>query len=43
MVANFKRELPGAADEVYDNNSSERTAELAAGAGTTVVAEPRHG
>ena len=43
VVADFKRELPGAAVYVYDNNSSDRTAELAAGAGATVVAEPRQG
>ena len=43
VVTDFKRELPGADIYVYDNNSSDRTAELAAAAGATVVPEPRQG
>ena len=43
VVADFRRELPGAAVYVYDNNSSDRTAELAAAAGAAVVPEPRQG
>ena len=43
VVADFKRELPGAVVYVYDNNSSDRTAELAAAAGAAVVPEPRQG
>lgn len=43
VVADFRRELPGAAVFVYDNNSTDRTAELAAAAGAVVVSEPRQG
>lgn len=43
VVADFRRELPGAAVYVYDNNSTDRTAELAAAAGAVVVSEPRQG
>ncbi|WP_419907209.1 glycosyltransferase [Hoeflea sp.] len=43
VVAGFSRELPNAHVFVYDNNSSDRTAILAARAGATVVREPRQG
>ncbi|MDA4845205.1 glycosyltransferase [Hoeflea poritis] len=43
VVAGFRRELPNAHVFVYDNNSSDRTAILAARAGATVVREPRQG
>lgn len=43
VVADFQRELPGAAVYVYDNNSVDRTAERAREAGARVVAEPRQG
>ena len=43
VVADFRRELPGTRVFVYDNNSTDRTAELAAAAGATVVPEPRQG
>lgn len=41
VVADFKRELPGADIYVYDNNSADRTAEIARAAGATVRLEPR--
>ena len=43
VVSDFRRELPGARVYVYDNASSDRTAELAAAAGAIVVPEPRRG
>ena len=43
VVADFRRELPQAAIIVYDNNSSDRTAELAAAAGAEVRRERRQG
>ena len=43
VVADFHRELPDARIYVYDNNSSDRTAELAETAGAVVVPEPRQG
>ena len=42
-VAGFKRALPGAAIYVYDNNSSDRTCELAAAAGAIVRSERQQG
>ncbi len=43
VVEGFRRELPGAAIYVYDNNSTDRTASLAAAAGAVVRREPRQG
>ncbi len=43
VVDDFRRELPEAAVYVYDNNSSDRTAEIACAHGAVVVAEPRQG
>ncbi len=43
VVADFRRALPGAVVYVYDNNSADRTGELAAGAGAVVGLEPRAG
>lgn len=43
VVADFRRVLPGATVYVYDNNCSDRTAELARAAGAVVVHEPRQG
>lgn len=43
VVADFRAALPGAAVYVYDNNSSDRTAELARAAGAIVRREPRQG
>ncbi len=43
VVLGFRRELPQARVFVYDNNSSDRTAILAARAGATVIREPRQG
>lgn len=43
VVADFKRELPSAQVYVYDNNSSDRTAAVAAAAGAIVGKEPRRG
>ena len=43
VVAGFRRELPQATVYVYDNNSHDLTAILAAKAGATVVREPRQG
>ena len=41
VVAGFRHELPQAKVYVYDNNSHDLTAILAAKAGATVVREPR--
>lgn len=43
VVLDFRRVLPGARIYVYDNNSSDNTAEQAARAGATVVPSPRQG
>ena len=43
VVADFKAALPDADIYVYDNNSSDRTAEAAASAGALVRHEPRQG
>ena len=43
VVLGFRRELPQARIFVYDNNSPDRTAILAARAGATVIREPRQG
>lgn len=42
-VAEFKRVLPGATIYVYDNNSTDDTGTLAAGAGAVVGNEPQQG
>lgn len=43
VVADFRRELPGAAVYVYDNNSDDGTAGIAREAGAIVRSEPRQG
>jgi glycosyltransferase involved in cell wall biosynthesis len=43
VVADFRAALPGATVYVYDNNSTDRTAELARSAGAVVRREPRQG
>ena len=43
VVADFKAVLPNADIYVYDNNSSDRTVEVAAGAGALVRREPQQG
>lgn len=43
VVADFRRELPGGTIYVYDNNSTDNTAELAAMAGAVVRRESRQG
>ena len=43
VVADFRRALPEAAVYVYDNNSSDATAAVAAEAGAVVRKEPRQG
>jgi glycosyltransferase involved in cell wall biosynthesis len=43
VVTSFKRELPQALIYVFDNRSTDRTAEIAAAAGAVVVYEPRAG
>ncbi len=43
VVTSFKAALPDAAVYVYDNNSTDRTAELAAASGAVVRREPRQG
>lgn len=43
VVSDFKQALPGARVYVYDNNSSDDTAELAEKAGAIVAFEPRQG
>ena len=42
-VAGFKKALPGATIYVYDNNSSDRTCEIAAEAGAVVRSEKQQG
>lgn len=41
VVRDFKTALPNADIYVYDNNSTDRTAEIAASAGAIVRKEPR--
>ena len=43
VVRDFKAALPDAAIYVYDNNSTDRTAEIAAAEGAIVRKEPRQG
>ena len=43
VVRDFKTALPDASVYVYDNNSTDRTAEIAADAGAIVKQEPRQG
>lgn len=43
VIDDFKRELPGADVYVYDNNSSDGTADIARAHGATVRCEPRQG
>jgi glycosyltransferase involved in cell wall biosynthesis len=43
VIASFKRELPEATAYVFDNRSTDRTAEIAAAAGAVVMYEPRAG
>ncbi len=43
VVRDFKEALPEANVYVYDNNSTDNSADLAAGAGALVVREPRQG
>src|SRR5580704_5289336 len=43
VVSDFRRELPRAAIYVYDNNSRDRTAEVAASAGAIVRTETLQG
>ncbi|MCL6516334.1 glycosyltransferase family 2 protein [Alicyclobacillus sp.] len=43
VVSDFRRELPEAEVYVYDNNSRDRTADVAAAAGAIVRREPRQG
>jgi glycosyltransferase involved in cell wall biosynthesis len=43
VVADFRRELPDAVIYVYDNNSTDRTADMARAAGAIVRAEPLQG
>jgi glycosyltransferase involved in cell wall biosynthesis len=43
VVGDFRKALPGAAIHVYDNNSTDRTAEIARKAGAVVAHEPHKG
>ncbi|MGB0748443.1 MAG: glycosyltransferase family 2 protein [Magnetospiraceae bacterium] len=43
VIRDFRTALPGAAIYIYDNNSTDRTAEVAAAAGAIVRAEPLRG
>jgi hypothetical protein len=43
VVNDFQRQLPSATIYVYDNNSSDRTAQIAAAEGAVVVREKRQG
>ena len=43
VIGDFKRVLPDATIYVYDNNSTDRTAEVARAAGAVVRSEPRKG
>ena len=42
VVRDFRAALPEATVYVYDNNSTDRTAEIAAAGGAVVRREPRH-
>lgn len=43
VIADFRSELPGANIYVFDNNCTDRTAEIARAAGATVIREKRQG
>ena len=43
VVHDFRAALPDAVVYVYDNNSTDRTAEIAAAGGAVVRKEPRQG
>lgn len=43
VIADFRCHLPTATVYVFDNNSSDRTAEIARSAGAVVIREPRQG
>lgn len=43
VVRGFRAALPDAVVYVYDNNSTDRTAEIAAAGGAVVRKEPRQG
>ena len=43
VVTDFRTELPQAEIFVFDNNSTDRTVEIAMAAGATIVSEPRQG
>jgi glycosyltransferase involved in cell wall biosynthesis len=43
VIDDFRRQLPGAVLYVFDNNSTDRTAEVARTHGATVIREPRQG
>jgi glycosyltransferase involved in cell wall biosynthesis len=43
VVADFRKQLPHATIYVFDNNSTDRTAAIAAQCGAVVIAEPRQG
>lgn len=43
VIADMKAALPGAEITVFDNGSSDRTAEIARASGATVIASPRRG
>ena len=43
VVRDFRAVLPDAVVYVYDNNSTDRTAEIAAAGGAVVRKEPRQG
>ncbi len=43
VVADFRRELPGATVYVFDNNSTDGTAEIARSAGAVVIHEKKQG
>jgi glycosyltransferase involved in cell wall biosynthesis len=43
VIAGFRAQLPDATIYVFDNNSADRTAEIARCAGAVVVGEPRQG
>ncbi|MGB3722022.1 MAG: glycosyltransferase [Pacificimonas sp.] len=43
VIADFRNALPGAAIHVFDNNSSDETAEVARAAGAHVITETRQG
>ncbi|MCS6838350.1 MAG: glycosyltransferase, partial [Bdellovibrionaceae bacterium] len=43
VVNDFRKALPNAVIYVFDNNSTDRTAQLARAAGALVIKEPRQG